>query len=606
MGLKAISLILSPMASKIRVLDELTINKIAAGEVIENPASVVKELVENSLDAGAQDIHVEILSGGRQLIRIVDDGSGMNRDDALLCLERYATSKIRQVDDLTELGTMGFRGEALPSIASISKFTLLTATADCVEGTLVIVEGGQVLKCCGATRSPGTTIEVKSLFFNVPVRRKFQRSPAHDVSAIERTVSLLALAHPKVRFTLISDQKPLLTAPASTASGALDQLLQRTQAVLGREFTEDAIRVDSKADGFSLIGLIGSPLHHRPNRSSQYLVINHRVVVSHLVSMAVCDGYGTSLPNQRHPLFVLQMGVPGDLLDVNVHPQKREVRIRQEQQLREFIRKAIQKALSGNKVDHEPSMVFHDMPWSKPSPIVQPTVLPWDLPERPTPAPLRPMPMPMPMAPPAPSLTVRPINRRVLACLPGYFVLDPASCQGLGSGEQGLWVVDQRAAHHRILYERILSASSATAAEVQPLLLPLTLQMNSLDSALIMDALPELQRIGLDIASFGRNSFHIQAIPVDLMDIDIANFLNEIAEELRAFQSQNLVEKERGRRIALKASRSALSRRAQLSSEEARRLLEGLLCCETPYQCPQGKPTLVCLEPEALAKLFQK
>jgi DNA mismatch repair protein MutL len=333
--------------SKIRVLTEHTINKIAAGEVIENPASVIKELVENSIDAGSTTICVEIQNGGRQLIRITDDGCGMSHDDALLSLERHATSKIKEVDDIQEVTTMGFRGEAIPSIASISKFTLLTCprTDDGAEvtGTLVCVDGGRIVSCAGAARSTGTTIEVKSLFFNVPVRRKFQKSPAYDIHEIQKILSLIALGYPNVQFELISDQKTLLkTLPPLDDNSFSDRLRKRIEEVLGKVVSGPLLPVSFEQPPFGIHGFIAPPSVHKPNRTGQYLFINHRAVFSPLVSTAVKEGYGTMLPAQRFPFFILHLSLPGSLVDVNVHPQKKEVRLRQESQLKEIIIRAIQ------------------------------------------------------------------------------------------------------------------------------------------------------------------------------------------------------------------------------------------------------------------------
>ena len=298
------------MVSKIRVLSENSINKIAAGEVIENPASVVKELVENSLDAGATDICVEIKGGGRQLIRVTDNGSGMSADDALLCLERHATSKIRDVQDIHQITSLGFRGEAIPSIASISKFMLLTCLHEkSEEGTLVIVEGGNILKCAPAACSPGTTIEVKSLFFNVPVRKKFQKSPAYDTTEILKMLSLLALGHPDIKFQLISNQEILLNAPAPLSTSFDDQLGERINAVLGSEFFQGTCHAQGSKGDLELQGYIGLPACTRHNRTGQFLFINKRAVFSPLISYAVREGYGPSLSTNRHPLFVLHLNL---------------------------------------------------------------------------------------------------------------------------------------------------------------------------------------------------------------------------------------------------------------------------------------------------------
>nr|MBA2726763.1 DNA mismatch repair endonuclease MutL [Parachlamydiaceae bacterium] len=337
------------MSSKIRVLSDDTINKIAAGEVIENPSSVVKELTENSIDAGATEITIEIREGGRQLIRISDNGCGMNGDDALLCLERHATSKLKAVDDIEALVTMGFRGEAMPSIASISKFTLLTRLSETAiedqPGTMVIVDGGKIVKCCPVECSKGTTIEVKSIFFNVPVRRKFQKSPSYDAAEICRIVTLLALANPEIKFQLISNQETIISAPAFPKDSFQEALNERVQQILGNDFSRGLCPLTGMTGEYTLQGFLGLPASTKHNRTGQYLFINRRAVSSPLVSYAIREGYGTMLSTGRHPIYVLHLTMPGNLLDVNVHPQKREVRLRQEHVLKDLIIRSVSDSL---------------------------------------------------------------------------------------------------------------------------------------------------------------------------------------------------------------------------------------------------------------------
>jgi DNA mismatch repair protein MutL len=580
------------MTKRIRVLDDATINKIAAGEVIENPSSVVKELVENALDAGAHDIHIEIQCGGRQLIRVVDNGCGMARDDALLSLERYATSKIRQVEDLTDLLTMGFRGEALPSIAAISKLTLLTSIPGASEGTLILAEGGRLLRCCGAAREPGTTVEIKALFFNVPVRQKFQRSPAYDTTAIQKVVALQSLSHPEVRFTLISDQKSLLIAPAATSAGALDRLRQRVGAVLGADFVDSAMPFEVATDELKVCGLLSLPTTHRPNRGGQYLMINQRAVTSMLVSMAIRDGYGTALPVQRYPAFVLNLTVPGDLLDVNVHPQKSEVRLRNEQALRDFLRTGVSRALQ-----REGPPAFSINVGSMPLFVGESTLppLPWELS------------VPSSAKEVAPEARLVPKNStpQVLVTLPGYVLLDPKTTQHLEADKPGLWILDQRTAHHRILYERLVVQEQSRLVEIEQLFIPMTLPLNDIERNAALEALPELQRLGFQIEPFGPSSLCLRAIPCEFRGIELKDLVLQLVQELRDYQSQGLIHAERCKNLAWKASQAALTRQRQLSLGEASQLVTELFRCENPYQCPHGHVTLTCLHSQRFAKLFQ-
>lgn len=579
------------MSSTIRILDELTINQIAAGEVIENPASVVKEIVENSIDAGATEIHVDISCGGRQLIRISDNGCGMGKDDALLCLERHATSKIRQADDLEALLTMGFRGEALSSIAAVSKLTLMTAPRENKsEGTLVIAEGGRLLKCSPIARAPGTTIEVKSLFFNVPVRKKFQHSPTHDAHEILRVISLLALAHPNIRFELISDQVAVLVAPAETTGNLMQQLRQRTNAVLGEAFLDQMVPLEVSDENCQVVGLISLPAHSRANRTGQSLFINRRAINSPLVSFAVRDGYSTALPSNRYPACVLHLQLSPSLIDVNVHPQKREVRLRQEQQLRALLRQGVSRALNGGET---------------PAPCPAPFNLP-DMAER------RPLnfSMPISFSPqpiPAPDhdlFRASPPTPQVAFAIPGYLLLDPNSCRHLLNAKEGLCLIDQRAAHHRILSER-LSNSSLQAAEVQPLLLPVTIEVTPIEMARIREMLPELARLGIDIQEFGPHTINVQAIPTELEGVDIATWLSELSQELHQDYGAQTSRSERQKRLAGAFSRKLVSRTKKMSREQANQLVAQLFACENPYRCPLGKPTVLWIEPEFLAKYAQ-
>lgn len=611
------------MKSKIRVLTEETINKIAAGEVIENSASVVKELVENSIDAGSTSIHVEIKGGGRQLIRITDDGCGMSHDDALLCLERHATSKIRQVDDIEAAGTLGFRGEAIPSIASISKFTLLTCPCESeAEGTMIIVDGGRIVKVCAAARAPGTTIEIKSLFFNVPARRKFQRSPAHDTTEVLKVLSNLALAYPTLSFDLVSEQQSLLTARAIPGASLTETLHARIAAVLGDDYIQQCCQVNYHHGECHLLGCVGLPLYSRPNRTGQHLFINGRAVFSPLISHLVREAYGTALPTNRHPLFVLQMTIPGGFVDVNVHPQKREVRLRQNDLLKELIHRGIADALQKSYL-HTP-LAAHTVIAApalsavnryEPSPLPAIQSLPWE--EALEPIPSREVPnipcphessfLPLPVVKSVtttPELAPLPTPPKALAALKGYVLLDPASClhlPGYSNKTTGMVLLDQRAAHHRILFER-LQRTETTA--VQPLLIPCPVEFSALEAACIRETLPQLLSMGFEVEEFGSNTFLIRAVPAELDAADAATTLSELVEQLRDYQSDGVRAQERDKKLSLAASRLAVRREQQLTLIEAQQLVNQLFTTAQPYQCPFGKPTIVALSDKELAKYF--
>ena len=604
------------MSAKIRVLDEQTINQIAAGEVIENPASVIKELVENSLDAGATEVCVEILAGGRQLIRVSDNGCGMNRDDALLSLERHATSKISQVEDIFHVHTMGFRGEAVPSVASVSKFTLLTCPREPegADGTLIIVDGGKVVKCCSAARSPGCTIEVKSLFFNVPVRRKFQRSPTYDANEIEKRMNLFSLAHPEIQFTLRHNEKTVLSVKA----GEKGAWPQRIAEVLGEEFVAGTCPIQYSQGETSVHGILGVPSFTRHNRSGQYIFVNGRPIQVPMVSFAVRDAYGTMLSSGRHPIFVLFFTLPGEWVDINVHPQKREARFRRESQIREFLMEAVQKSLKratqASSYEAPPPVLP-----SAPSPVVSaPAPRPlsryfsggggW----KPSSSPVTSPPLfSQPKAPSVPEPTQQalisaPVRSRVLSVLSPYLVVDASA---LPDGEdKGLAYVDPRAARSRIFYERLKKGEGEElkTPPSQRLLMPIELKLPALESSLLRAFLPELERLGLVIESSGDHSFVVKGIPPGVKIQETGDTIRELLDSLQEKGSEGSLEADRDRRLATLAQRAAVASVKALSLDMAQALVDELLRCEQSLRCPMGKPTMVFLGAEEIAQQFQK
>ncbi len=339
--------------SIIRLLDENTINQIAAGEVIENTASIIKELVENSIDAKATSITIEIVSGGRQSIKIIDDGIGMSFDDVKLCLQRHATSKIKKAEDLAHIQTMGFRGEALSSISSVAKVKIFSKQQNNTLGTLLYAEGGEIIDHKSIDCHEGTKIEVTSLFFNAPVRRKFLKSVDTDIASCIKTVSEIALAYPQISFTLISNQKLII----KTQSCSLEE---RIKDVLGKDFLIDMYPLNYQDECIKIEGFVSDPKKTRPNKSGQYILLNNRFVVCPSISFSVMDAYATLLEPRRFPIFVLKIDVDPSLVDVNVHPQKREVRLRKEAYLRTIIGKHVEKTFSSSLYQEEP------LPWQEP------------------------------------------------------------------------------------------------------------------------------------------------------------------------------------------------------------------------------------------------
>jgi DNA mismatch repair protein MutL len=574
------------MTAAIRLLDEQTINQIAAGEVIENPSSVVKELVENSLDAGADAITVEIRSGGRQLIRITDNGIGMTGEDAKLCLERHATSKIREIDDIHALHTMGFRGEALPSIASISKMTIVTRHREEEKGSLVQIEGGRIVQHSPAERDSGTTIEVCSLFYNVPVRKKFQRSPANDANEVHKAICSLALANPSIKFTLISQGKSLLKTTVSNEKSFQGQLKERITEVLGKEFVIGLCPLEMRHGETVLQGFIGLPPFNRHNRTGQHLLINGRVVFSPLISYAVKEGYGTAINANRHPVFVLHLTLPGDEVDVNVHPQKKEVRLRHSLPLKDLIINAVEKSLSQEELEETTTPIgFSSRPSFSYDPQPEKFIpsIDWMLKETPS---INEKMETATLFKPEPVKE----TAKVIATIPGYLLMQ--------SGDGTFKWMNQRAAHARILFE-LLDTQHLPALPIQQLLIPLTIDLPPTEAAAIQTQLDVLEKWGLGIREFGPHSFSIDAIPQLWEENEIERLLHEIAEETGSLSRPD------NKKLIQRVVRSALSTRKRLSHNEAQNLINQLVKCRSPDFCPFGKPTMVEIKQEEIAKLFE-
>ncbi len=513
----------------ITILDEQTINQIAAGEVIENPASVVKELMENALDAGASDIVIETEGGGRGLIRLSDNGHGMQSDHLCLALERHATSKISHVSDLNTLDSLGFRGEALPSIASISKMSLHSSTGK--EGARLEVVGGKLGKMQPCARQKGTTIEVRSLFFNVPVRRNFQKSVGSDVAEIHKCLTKIALCHSNLRLRWIHEGK---------VQFALDHqmpLLARIEVLLGEEFASNLLPVDE-------MGYISNPAAHRPNRTGHYLAINKRAVVCPFISQKVLEGYSTRLPTHRFPLFVLQLNLPADWIDVNVHPQKREIRLRHQQEIGEKIVTQVEHALERpTRVVQTPSFTFVQEDESVSSVAEEVVVY------QPNESTEEPMLMEQEIT--------------LMGIFKDYIFIHESD---------GVHMIHSPSALYRIHYETVTQKKSAV--EQQSLLLPLTVEVTPAEVLFLMEHLTELTNLGISIRHFGEQTFLIDAIPACLEFEEITGLIHQLFENQHVEYAKVLT------RHPLKRVRSPF---------EALALIKKLRKCDIPDRTPEGK-----------------
>ena len=559
------------MPSIIKRLDAHTINKIAAGEVIENPASVVKELVENSIDAKAKKIIVEIITGGRKLIRVTDDGMGMSQEDALLCLERHATSKIREMEDIFTLSTMGFRGEAIPSIASISKLTLHTSNGE--QAMLLITEGGEIQSQSSAARDKGTTFAINDLFFNVPVRKKFQRSPSYDTQQISRVLTLQALAHPEICFQLLADGKLLLKTSYGTEESFIDLFKQRIGEMFGDDLSKKLLKI--QAEG--LQGWICPPSLHRHNRTGHHLFINRRPVFSPFVSAILRESFGTTLPTGRYPLFFLHLDLAGDLVDVNVHPQKKEVRLREQERLKKLLFCGVDSAL----FPKTPSPAFSFTPTAKWEPVESfkytKTQAPMERQEMFAFTPLE-----------------RSTHQKVLAAIPNYILLQEET--------GGLILVDQRAAHMRVLYEKHLQQGARM--ETQTLTVPYTIELLPQEADLIRERIPCFLAIGLDLQEFGQNSFILHSRPSFLTKKDPETLLREMVSLLQDQEDAALCKQEKEKQVARAAALMRLAKNKVLSLFEAEALVRDLFSCKQKEICPFGKATFATWKPHDLACVF--
>lgn len=543
------------MASKIRVLDDLTINKIAAGEVIENPASVVKELLENALDAGSTEIAIEVMNGGRTLIRVTDNGSGMGKDDALLSLERHATSKLKSIDDFNSLGTLGFRGEAIPSIAAISKYSCLTS--DGIESSLVKVQGGKLTACDPAVREKGTTIEVKELFFNVPVRRKFQRSPHYDEQEILRMVSLHSIARPDIKFQLIINQKPMLMTYSET-------LFERIGEVLGEEFQKELIPIEKEG----VYGFITRPFHHKANKAQQTLFLNRRPVQSPFISFSVKEAYSTHIPSNRYPAFILFVDSDPSDIDVNVHPQKKEVRLRQESDLKRLIFMGVQEALAKRNTPREFSEVASPLPWDLSWNKFEPATIPPKREEVKFELPLRPLP-------------------QLLTTIKGYVVVE-------GLNEEGISLLDQSRAHSRVLFER-LEKKAPPAWERESLLIPLLFEFTPVDALKVKEKLDDLKTVGLELREFAPRTFACDSYATHYRPDEIEAFIRHFIEEEKGDDYL--------KRLSEKAGGLSISSETILTREMGHKLLTDLMACDNREEAPNGKPIFIHLNKDNLTRL---
>jgi DNA mismatch repair protein MutL len=596
--------------AKVRILPDRVANQIAAGEVIERPAAVVKELVENALDAGATRIEVEFRHGGRSLMRIEDNGSGMTRDDALLALERHATSKIAEAADLDRLHTFGFRGEALPSIASVSRFELQTRVADSDVGTEILINGGKFVHVRDCGRPVGTRMEVTHLFNSVPARRKFLKTDATEAAHIVHCVRLYALASPQVAFTLIEDGRVIFRSPECST------LAERVTEIFGQQIADSLIAIESVEPGLKLSGLIGRPGVGRATRHEMIVFVNGRPVDSRTLNYALIESYHESLPKGRYPLAFVFFECDPAAVDVNVHPAKREVRFRSEPQVRGFV---IRSVLQRLREVGAPVVPVVEAKAIRPGEAVTlpaglaPLVVPAPVPRffaATIPAPIRAaIAVPVATASPQPPVASELSNREArheISMSSWRFIGLAHGSYALFETSAGLVLLDRRAAHERIWFDRLVAQFASGSVPSQRLLLPIPLELDPIAAALLIDRTKFLCGHGFEIGEFGRNFFRIEAVPTWMEPADAEPFVRDVLGALREGRLPEgnlaLAREELARISAAKAIRLP----AAPAEAALRALVAELFATRTPLSSPSGRPTFIELNHGELARRFQK
>jgi DNA mismatch repair protein MutL len=579
--------------------------------VVERPASIVKELVENSLDAGARSIQVDIEEGGLSLVRVADDGSGMGREDAVLSLERHATSKLRDAGGLASIATMGFRGEALPAIASVSRLRMDTCAegeVGVVVGTRIAVEGGQVLGVEEVARARGTTVEVRDLFFNTPARRKFMRSPPAEAGHATEAVVRLALARGDVGFTLRSGGR------AAIVSAAGAPMEDRASVALGREASRHLVRVDAERGDVRVHGVVTSPDRSGATSRGLYLFVNGRFVRDRALAYSVLRAYAGSLPAGRHPAGVLFLEIPLGRVDVNVHPQKMEVRFQDARGATDAVHHAVSEALRP-----APWLRHRDLrpPLAEGAPPASLAAEPgaddvagvlesarrWATERATSMLPFVPMPGPAPAAP------FQPPAESTRGATPGYFeslrfvgqhARTYLVCEAPGGT---LVVIDQHASHERLLFHRLREAFRTRRMDVQPFLVPPVVTLPPASARTIEGAIEELSRVGLEVEPFGGDAFAVKGAPALLGGAAMEALLVDLGEQIQEAERGSAVDEALDSLLATMACHAAVRANQDLGREEVRALLDGLDAIDFKARCPHGRPVVVELP---LAELEKK
>jgi DNA mismatch repair protein MutL len=573
----------------IHVLPELLVSQIAAGEVVERPASALKELLENSLDAGAREISVQLAGGGTKLIRVGDDGNGIERADLPLALARHATSKIASVGDLERVASLGFRGEALASIAAVSHLALTSRRPGDKHAWTVAASGAEVSKPAPAPLAAGTSVEVRDLYFNTPARRKFLKSEATEFAHCEEAFRRIAISRPDVALTLEHNGRSRYHLKPQPARA-------RVGAVLGEDFHDGALQLDEASAGLRLHGAIGLPARARGGRDAQYCFVNGRFVRDRLIAHAIRQAYQDVLHHEQHPSFVLFLEIDPAQVDVNVHPTKTEVRFRDARGVHQFVFHALNKALAGAVAGAAAGRA----PATPASPALAAQ-------------PMRQAAMALAASEPAafyetlfgkpaPESPLRDAEQAPL----GFALAQLSGVYVLAQNQHGLVIVDMHAAHERIVYERLKGALDQREIPMQPLLVPVTFPGQPLDVSTVEEHAEVLRTIGFDIAAASPTSLIVRAVPALLADADARRLASDVLHELREYGASRVLAERRNELLATMACHAAVRANRKLTVPEMNGLLREMEATERSGQCNHGRPTWHQVTLAELDKLFMR
>jgi DNA mismatch repair protein MutL len=599
---------------QIRVLSDDLANQIAAGEVVERPASVVKELVENSIDAGATLIRLDIEEGGKKKIRIMDNGMGMLPEECELAFSRHATSKISEFSDLETIQSLGFRGEALPSIASVAKVRCTSARSENQGGKLIVVEGGALMENKDFACPQGTTIEVAQLFYSTPARSKFLKGDSNEFSHITQVVTQQALAYPSIQFQLTHNGRDVIqTLPTN-------QVHYRIAELFGSDLGKSLVQVSSSSGDYKLEGYVSNPVYTRSNRSAQYCFINGRFVRDKVILHATQQGYSHLLPKGQHSALFLYLTMAPKLLDVNVHPSKAEVRFAFQQDVHQFVSRSIREALEKNiqapaedvqAIDDDISLnsnykkTIETPSWLNKSEGAH-SFSQGNLSDA-----LRKMQsshgFDSQITTPSSSVTwfdkpPIPVSHLIYSQFEPLGQLDSSFI--IMQGKKGLLVVDQHVAHERILYERFREAAKEKKIEVQNLLFPLTVEFSPMETEILTPHLDRLQQLGLELEIFGKNEFLLRSVPAILKNIDNEKLLRDTIELLPKGGDENILHDKYEDVLIMMSCRNAIKVNHPLNLDQIRKLISDLEQTTIPFTCPHGRPISLLFDMDEILKKF--